>query len=217
MFPLQFGLEAVFSKERLEPYYAYRSECFDAVISRYFWNVRLCESLYPTLHYLEISLRNKIHHEAVVHFSRDDWFCGLFNLGTSEYKCIKKALNTLRRRSKCTTASGAIIAELSFVFWVNLFNKNYDVLLYRPVLSKVFSDAPKSRRTRDSIRAMLDRIRILRNRVFHHEPIWNQQDIFQTRNDILEIIAWLDTALFWLIKKEDRFEFVYRDGAANIF
>jgi len=42
---------------------------------------------------------------------------------------------------------------------------------------------------------MLEPIRRLRNRAFHHEPIWHRSDLHQRYDDILTIIGWANPAM----------------------
>ena len=68
---------------------------------------------------------------------------------------------------------GRIVAALSLGFWVALFAKRYEEDLWRPVLHQCFNPRQDRRRVHDQ----LNRLRRLRNRIVHHEPIlhWNLQ------------------------------------------
>jgi len=56
-------------------------------------------------------------------------------------------------------------------------------------------------------------IRRLRNRVFHHEPIWHWQNLLQQHQDMLEAISWLDRAIADTVLLFDRFPTVYVQGS----
>jgi len=55
-------------------------------------------------------------------------------------------------------------------------------------------------------------VRHLRNRVFHHEPIWHWRDLVQQHNELLEAISWINPAMLEMIKVLDRFPDVRQQG-----
>ncbi len=75
---------------------------------------------------------------------------------------------------------------------------------------------PNRIRTRKKLSQRFNRIRNLRNRVFHHEPIWYWQDLAQQHEDILEAIAWIEPAMRDLACAIDRFPGVHQKGLQEI-
>ena len=71
---------------------------------------------------------------------------------------------------------------------------------------------PNTLRTRKTLSKRFNRIRHLRNRVFHHEPVWYWQDLAQQHQEILEAIAWIEPALKDLVMTVDRFPETYQLG-----
>ncbi len=59
---------------RLEAYRLAPADDDLLLLSRYFWNMAICESLYPSRQGLEISLRNSMHGAIAQHIGADDWF-----------------------------------------------------------------------------------------------------------------------------------------------
>jgi hypothetical protein len=53
--------------------------------------------------------------------------------------------------------------------------------------------------------ARLNRLRRLRNRVFHHEPIWYWRDLSQQHQKVIEVIGWINPAMKSFIWGFDRF------------
>ena len=43
-------------------------------LARYMWNVAVSESLYPTLQFAEIALRNRLHQCLTLRFGTSEWF-----------------------------------------------------------------------------------------------------------------------------------------------
>lgn len=71
-------------------------------------------------------------------------------------------------------------------------------------------------RTRANLSKRFQRIRILRNRIFHHEPVWYWQDLRQQHADILEAIAWIEPAARDLAVAVDNFPAVHGAGLSAI-
>lgn len=85
---------------------------------------------------------------------------------------VRQTLGRLRKDEKNTEPSD-LVAALHFGFWTSLFTHRYKIALFRKIVKSVFPDLHSSQRTRNFIMARLDRIRNIRNRIFHYEPIWH--------------------------------------------
>ena len=176
------------SGSRLAPYLNQVADGDEAqAFGAYLWNLALCESLYPSLHGIEVALRNSIHGAASQKFGTEFWFH--YQLTGHEKEQIEK-LDQDFKALGVSVEPGRYIAECTFGFWVNLMNGKYEQSLWRPLIQPVFSHAPKHQRIRRRIRVRLDGIRRLRNRVFHHEPIWHWPDLPEHHRQILETIGW---------------------------
>jgi len=117
---------------------------------------------------------------------------------------VSEATQKISAQRKSITGD-RIIAELNFGFWNRLFNRYYTGLLWKP-LRLIFQNMPKHLRQRNTIADALYRIRTLRNRVYHYEPIFgNLQDIEQQYNEMLTFLIWLDNDLPKLLNDIDRF------------
>jgi hypothetical protein len=55
-------------------------------------------------------------------------------------------------------------------------------------------------------------MRGLRNRVFHHEPVWRQPDLATQFNETLEMVGWMNRAARALCGLQDRFSSVHAQG-----
>ncbi|WP_177420368.1 Abi family protein [endosymbiont of Lamellibrachia barhami] len=67
---------------------------------------------------------------------------------------------------------GRIIAELNFGFWSSMLDKCYEQVLWPQLIKTAFPYMPRKIRTRKVLSQQFHKIRQLRNRIFHHEPIW---------------------------------------------
>ena len=204
------NLTLAISKDRFAPYYSASGQSESEACGLYAWNLALCESLYPALNCLEISLRNSIHEAAAKQFSAVNWF--QIYLEKEELDTVNQLLNDLNNRRK-TVRSSDLVANLTLGFWLGLFRTRYEQVLWPKLLEPVFPNSPRSERTRQKVYVRLDKIRRLRNRVFHHEPIWHWSDLPQQHQQILETIGWISPDMLAMTRLLDRFSSVYTRGA----
>lgn len=190
------------SSPRFNVYLAKTNNSFEKAFQLYKVNIELSESFYPILSVLEICLRNAIHENLKQHFNDEFWFKNCLPIEFLPF--VSEATQKLKRQHK-TITSDKIIAELNFGFWNRLFNRNYTALLWKP-LRLIFKNIPKHLRKRDEIADALYRIRTLRNRIYHYEPIFgNLNDIENQHRNMLTFIAWLDNNLPSTLLEIDRF------------
>lgn len=211
-------LSIIFSQERLDGYLNHATcnqSKKDALIA-YSWNIGLSQSLYPALQILEISLRNSLHQAISTHFNTDHWFDLPF-LHPREKKQITQVTEDLKKRGKSTEA-GRIVAELSFGFWTSLFDIRYEhnQVLWPKLLKTNFQHLPKGQKNRAFLSRELNRIRFLRNRVFHHEPIWHWKDLPEQHLQILNLTNGLSPAASEYLNLLDQFPESYTKGKEYI-
>lgn len=198
---------------------AYRNRLNDDgngnLFAHYAWNMALSESLYPSLQMLEVVLRNTIHKAACHGFGRADWYDDATIIHSKDQDAVVKAKTSLQRMKK-PLDPGRIIAELTFGFWTALLDRRYEQVLWPRLLKPCFPYMPRSERTRKNVSARFERIRRLRNRVFHHEPIWHWHDLPDQHQEILDAIAWMEPAARDFVAAIDRFPSLYQGGIALI-
>jgi hypothetical protein len=195
-------LKYYLSNPRFNVYLAKTNNDFGKAYQLYKVNIQLSEAFYPILSILEVSLRNVIHETLKVYFKNEYWFKNSLPAEFSSF--VSEAEQKLTTQKKVITAD-RIIAELNFGFWNRLFNRNYTSLLWKP-LRLIFKNTPKHLRQRNTIADALYRIRTLRNRIYHYEPIFgNLQDIENQYNEMLLFLLWLDNDLPKLLTDIDRF------------
>lgn len=175
----------------------------------------LSESLYPVLQVLEVALRNSIHSAASHYFGRNDWYNDHHIIHSKDVGALDKAKGILTRQRK-PLEPGRIIAELNFGFWTSLMDRRYEQVLWPQLIKIAFPYMPKKVRTRRVLSRRFNKIRRLRNRIFHHEPIWYWQDLPQQHEQILEAISWIEPAVKELVMTIDRFPQIYQNSLQNI-
>ena len=104
-----------------------------------------------------------------------------------------------------------IVATLSFGFWVSLLGPggrtedgrkaNYEMTLWRPALRGAFVHRVKL--TRRQAHHPLNALRVLRNRVAHHEPIF-ARDLIADHERILDVAGWISPATRTWIEHHSR-------------
>ena len=202
-------LQQGISRNRLYPYFR-ENLLSQEGLALYAWNVSLCESLYPSLNCAEIVLRNAIHDVASEYFGDKQWF--LTHL-TGRERAIAREVNRNLTKINAEPSDGDIVSHLWFGFWVKLLSNSYESILWPQLLRAVFPNMPRRQRTVNNLHTQLDSIRILRNRVFHHEPVWHLGDLAEQHGLILETIGWISPAMLAMTRLLDRFDSVYTRGA----
>jgi len=174
-------------------------------LGAYHWNSLICQLLYPFIESVEIVLRNAIHNGASKKFRTVNWFDIVIVDGKTKM-ILDETKKSLKKRKKHFNAAD-IVSNLTLGFWVTLirqrtyanqFNENR---LWPDLIPVVFPNFARANNERQNIAKRFEEIKIIRNRLFHHEPIWKfkhaqteQQCIVQLRrkfNDILKAIGWI--------------------------
>jgi len=190
----------------------------EEVLARYLWNTALCEALYPSLHFLEVALRNLVFEAADAAYPPDQaaasWLERPGVLHDAEARAVRAARARLLGRGRpCEPCR--LVAELSFGFWTALFDVRYEqdrVLWPRLFAQKIFAHAPRQKRSRKALSPLLNRVRHLRNRAFHHEPIWHWGDLREHHALALDLLGWMSPELRATVCAMDRFPRVHREG-----
>ncbi|MBP1806393.1 hypothetical protein [Rubellimicrobium aerolatum] len=154
--------------------------------------MRLSGAFYPVLGAAEVALRNRVASRLVQAYDPQWWRSASFrdHLGKKGIGIIKRAEATLAERGKAAD-SGRMTAELSFGFWVGTLLPKYEADLWTP-LTAGFPDLPAGL-DRAALHGRGEQLRDLRNRIFHHEPIF-RRDVSLDHARCLEFIGWMSPA-----------------------
>ncbi len=219
-------LELPLSRIRLENYRPTNGSDLDMVVN-YFLNIELSEALYPTLQAFEVALRNSVHRALSQHFETPYWFDtqGLYPAPPPpetvpwQEKAVQAARNNLTQHNKPHDAD-RIVAELHLGFWNSLFNRPFAQRLWLPnqgaLLGQVFPHATRSQQVPRHIEKRITRIRLLRNRVMHYEPIWRRAHLADNHREILEALHWISPEMHATIAMCDRFLLVHGGGRVDL-
>lgn len=206
------ALTRVLSTPRLEAYRLSPSDTPRDLIGRYRWNVALSMSLYAPLGYLEVAFRNSLHEALTAFWGTPAWYdLTPAWLSSHEQGAINAAKLELGRR-KATLDPGRLVAELSFGFWTSLLSRGYEQVIWPRLLKPVFPHMPRRERTRKHVAERMHQVRKLRNRVFHHEPIWRWTDLPHRYAALGETIDWFEPALSRILPDAHTFNEVHAKG-----
>lgn len=200
------GLEDALSTERFNRYLAWAGGDRTRAIELYTLNTRISEALYIPLQMLEVALRNRIHTVMATKF-HERWFEDEGRLlGNRQPEQLEKALADIAEKKKEATP-GQVVAELTFGFWTAMLGNDYEELWQKSLHKIAVRPDGKGLRRKD-LSGPLTQIRIVRNRVAHHEPIiiWNLPKHYE---NILMITDWLSPPAAHWCREHCRFPEIY--------
>ncbi len=158
-------------------------------IRLYSWNVEASASLWGGFHILEVTLRNAFHAELSDLLERADWWT-VAPLNIEDKKAVSDAARFLRRTKRNSWIPDDLVAELSFGFWIGLIANRYHARFWTPALQNAF---PHYLGRRGNLHTALERLRKLRNRVAHHEPIF-ERDLHYDHTMLLSLLGYVNPA-----------------------
>jgi len=189
-------IKSTISEPRIYPYIRSTTgnNNLQKAIQLYEYNIRLCESLYSILHTFEITFRNKLDQVLIAKYG-EMWYSNpcllLFDNREKEQIDsikIKKIIKDYKLLSY-----KEIIPNLSLGFWTSLLTKDfYEQSIFAKCISDVFPYSLHSERNTFNVRDKLEKIRRLRNRVFHYEPIWKPSyNTYERYQTIYLLMKWM--------------------------
>lgn len=223
------------SQQRIEAYAAPADRDEVDRVARYLWNMALAGALQSSVHVFEVALRNAIYNASVKLIDTSvlqmpDVSCWLDAHHSSllypqEAADVQRAKTWLSPDPKRRTP-GHLIAKLGLGFWVQLTSRVYNELradgpkLWPRGLPLVFPYRwpPGSKKVvpthadREMVFDRLQQIREFRNRIAHHEPVWDR-DIGATYDSLLEILGWMSPKMAKAVTTLDSFPAVLAGGA----
>lgn len=226
---LTADIERALSRERLATYRALASDDVSA-----WWlyrrNLELGAALYPLLSDVEVALRNTVHHQLATYFGRTDWWADAsIVLDEVTSATIQSIVDRRAHSRRGNPHHGGVIAETNLGVWVSLLGRggrtqsgqavSYETRLWRPALRHgfaKFATAPTKGARQPSRLDVHRRARVLqrlRNRVAHHEPIFNgvpipgeqgRVSLAQAWVDTVELLEWMSPGLASIHRRERR-------------
>lgn len=218
----RIALEEALSLDRFGRYLAWADGDRERAIELYTLNSQLSACFHISLHMLEVVLRNRIHAVASQWNNEDrdyeepqlPWYDRPeFQIGTWQLDQLKKAKADLLDDRK-PIETGRVIAALTFSYWTAFFGKDYEDLWQRGLYQIGKRPDGKGLRRKD-FSAPLTPLRLLRNRIAHHEPIlsWN---LPKHHSAIIQLTEWLSPAAAAWTNLNCPFKDVFPIGGVNV-
>ncbi len=177
-------------------------------VARYAWNIAVCQELQSQLHLVEITFRNQLHN-ALTGLHAVTWFNNTQLLSPDEQKSVdraKKQLQQLRRPYD----PGRVVAELNFGFWTQLYGKSHENDIVRPTIHSVFPHySGTTSLKRAAVSGPLREIRLVRNRISHHEHVVFDPNLPKVHSDMVKLLQWMHPQMAELAGIQDGFLSVY--------
>lgn len=159
----------------------------------YQWNLEISGTLFSSIHYFEVALRNSLDTQLTKTFAsaQTAWYDqASIPLNDGGKKAVRRAKGEVARAGHEVTP-GRVVAELSLGFWWSLLADGYNRSLWEPALKDGFRNARRA-----TLHEQIDHIRRLRNRIAHHEPLIHHDlpaeytRILQTAERVTSRLAW---------------------------
>ncbi|WP_031556064.1 hypothetical protein [Parvularcula oceani] len=197
------ALQAAISTDRLAPYLAACGGDRKMAMQLYRWNVAVSAGFYGPLQTVEVTLRNSLHNALSDQYGVT-WYDALSgDLDTRANVNIDESKRGLLRQGHPVDPPH-MVANLSFGFWVALLGAggrraspnrkaNYEMTLWRPALRHAFPGAAGQGLNRKKAHRPFEYMRLLRNRIAHHEPI-HRRRLDKDYDSLLQTLTWMSPA-----------------------
>jgi len=211
---VEMNLENAFSLERFQRYIDWSAGDREYAFELYALNSQLSEALYTPLQILEIVLRNQLH-DVLSRAFGECWFDQPQFLQQDYQKAhLLKIKNSLIENRKSVTP-GKIIAALTFGFWTGLLASEYESL-WQQTTHAIAQQGNGKYLTRKSFSKPLMHIRVLRNRIAHHEPIIHWSSLPEHYQRTMRLTKWLCPAAHDWSAHFSRFEVIYPENGISL-
>lgn len=175
----------------------------------------ISQHFYVPLQLIEITLRNKINHHVTQKLNRATWYDLLPTTKTSQDMVSEAKRLAAAEVSGRPVNSDDVVCRLMFGFWAYMLDTQYRntadpqrFIWSQHDFKKVFDGAPAGINI-GLVMQRLKNINDLRNRLFHHEPVWRTPRVASVDhaittlkhkyNDMIEVLHWMSPELHGLI------------------
>lgn len=178
-----------------------RSEDDPSALLLYAWNAEVSAALLTPLHLCEVVIRNCVADALQVVYGSDWPWSPTFEQSLPHNMKGYSQRRDLQHARRNVESTGKVVPELKFVFWQKMFTRRFDMRIWDSQLRHVMPNLEPSetvRVLRESIYSHLENVRLLRNRIAHHEPVFSRMlaDDYQI---ILTLVKYRCTATaMWL-------------------
>lgn len=183
------SLQRTLSQPRLNRYFGLAGGDAELAVKHHEWNAHLSQALQLPLQSFEITLRNVLSEQLEITYG-SNWFDAINgHMDAHWQRKLAEIKNDLSRKGKVPYSAPDIIAQTTFGYWVALMDSKYDRLWWKFCLQKAFR-APAPGFSRRRIHACTKTLNQLRNRIAHHEPVYDRP-LDQELTDLLLVSRWI--------------------------
>lgn len=182
-----------------------RGDSDTSALLLYAWNAEVSGALLTNLHICEVVIRNAVSGVLETLYG-DMWpWSRTFELSLPDHGSGYSPRRDLCGARRGADNIGKVVPELKLVFWQKLFTRRYDARLWDRHLSAAFPFLAVTESVAESRAEMyreLDRLRELRNRIAHHEPIF-LRDLEADHRRVQRLVTWrCPITAIWLASLE---------------
>ena len=194
-------IEATLSAARLKRYLPAAGYDHQFALRIYVWNARICEQFVIPMQFVEISVRNRLNQALIGRFG-PRWFqhpAFINQLPKRTKDDISKSIAENHSWHGADLNADHIISSLSFGFSVQITSAASTRSVWGGKLPGLFPHL-KPGVSSAQIYSKLDQIRIFRNRIAHHNAIFDKRPLHEFRN-IAEVTGWICPDTLWLVRQ----------------
>ncbi|CCU70454.1 Abi family protein [Thalassolituus oleivorans] len=172
----------------------------DITLKLYEWNAKLSGHFLFPLHIYEVMLRNAIS-DAISQRYGLDWPVNTVFQNSLPKKEKADLLNLV---TPTYDGLGKVVPELNLYWFESMLTQRHEARIWKPYSSMTFPNASvDAANLRVILNKECKKIRKLRNRIAHHEPIFNQANMQEILGHIQTAVAFrCTTTEAWLMNCE---------------
>ena len=189
------------SQPRLGRYMPAAKGDIQRALRLYLWNAQLCQEFYIPTQLTEIAFRNVLAAGLETRFGAT-WYKAPSVVSVLPHRLqdeLKRAERAEFKSHGTAMTTGHIVSSLSLGFWVHLTSINPRRLIWKGSVISLFPHLPSTIQE-DAIHTKADKLRKFRNRIAHHNAIFDRKPTGQYQN-IRDILSWICPETLWLMKQ----------------
>lgn len=195
------AIEATLSQPRLGRYLSAAGGDRHLALRFYVWNARLCEAFYVPTQLAEIALRNALA-RGLGHRYGHDWHIAPAFVSALPFRLkneLEKVISEEHRKHGSEFIADHVVSEISLGFWVHLTSTKPRQYVWLGNIRQMFPHLPQNQ-PESVTHAASDRLRKFRNRIAHHNAVFDKGPTAEHRN-VQDLIGGICPDTLWLLRQ----------------
>lgn len=187
-------IEIALGTKRLSRYLPPAQGNSDLAMRLYLWNLEISEAFQMPLHFAEIVCRNAIH-SSLLHHLGATWYSdpkfqnanviqGRFSDELQQAVAVEQSVHG------ANMTADHVVSALTFGFWEHLTTIRFQRLLWKRGIRHAFPGAYAENKTLSDINQLIQSVRRWRNRIAHHQAIFDKTPTAKYQ-DTIRLIKWV--------------------------